>query len=222
MPIQYHKSNQPSQSYQSHHSTPTSNYGRFGTMSQSQIAAWARKALSMPNLAILDTETTGQWRTGNDEIVEICLIDREGVPLLNTLVRSSGSIHPEATRVSGITDEMLLNAPRFSELASTIAELVNERGIVIYNAGYDLPLLAKEFQRSGLSLPACEVRCAMLAYAAYRRVPGRRPGDFKWHSLTDACAYEHISGSYQAHRALGDCHATRDLLHQMGKAEAIQ
>lgn len=170
MPIQSNHSDHARQPHLPHHSAPAAHYGRFGTMSQLQVAAWARKALSMSNLAILDTETTGQWRTGNDEIVEICLIDKDGAPLFNTLVRPTGTIHPEASRISGITDDMLENAPRFSELAQTISDIIEGRGVVIYNAAYDMPLLAKEFQRSSLGLPVCEVRCAMLAYAAYRRV----------------------------------------------------
>lgn len=164
---------------------------------------------------ILDTETTGQWRDGRDEIVEICLIGKDGAPLLNTLVRPNGAIHPEAARISGITDEMVANAPRFQELSQRIANLLEGRGVVIYNAGYDAPLLQDEFQACGIDLPTCEIRCAMLAYATYRHTPGRRPGEYAWHKLTTACAYENITIPEQAHRALGDCLATLELLRRM-------
>lgn len=190
-------------------------YGRFGDMNRARVAAWARKALSMPNLVILDTETTGQWRNGHDEIVEVCLIDKDGVPLLNTLVRPDGSIHPEAMRISGITEAMITGAPRFQELAPAISNLIAGCGVVIYNAAYDAPLLRAEFQHCGMELPQCEVRCLMLAYAAYRQIPGRRVGEYKWHSLANALTHERITPTHQAHRALGDCLATLELLRQM-------
>lgn len=193
------------------------NFGRFDAMSRAQVVAWARKALSLPNLVILDTETTGQWigSGGQDEITEICLIDRNGTPLINTLVRPDGAIHPDAARISGITDDMVADAPRFEDLSQAISNLVEGRGVIIYNARYDAPLLQASFQQSGMTLPPCEIRCAMLAYAAYRQTPGRRRGEYAWHKLTSACAYEHIIPSHQAHRALGDCLATLDLLRCM-------
>lgn len=190
-------------------------YGRFGDMNRARVAAWARTALSMPNLVILGTETTGQWRNGHDEVVEICLINKDGIPLMNTLVRPDGTIHPEAARISGITDEMVAGAPRFQEVAPTIANLLSGRGVVIYHAAYDAPLLRAEFQRCGMALPLCEIRCLMLAYAAYRQMPGRRVGEHKWHRLVDALAFERIPPAHQAHRALGDCLATLELLRQM-------
>lgn len=197
------------------HSHTPAYFGRFSTMTRAQVGAWARKALSLPDLVILDTETTGQWKNGRDEIAEICLIDKDGTPLLNTLVRPEGDIHPEAARISGITDGMVADAPRFHQIAQTIAHLVEGHGVVIYNAAYDTPLLQAEFQRCGMTLPTCEIRCAMLAYATYRQIPGRRPGEFAWHKLTTACAYERIALSHTAHRALGDCLATLALLRHM-------
>lgn len=193
-------------------------YGRFNDMNRARVAAWARTALSMPNLVILDTETTGQWRNGRDEIVEICLIGKDGAPLINTLVRPDGAIHPEATRISGISDEMVAGARRFQDLAQGIANFLAGHAVVIYNAAYDAPLLRAEFEHCGLALPSCEIRCLMLAYAAYRQAPGRRVGEYKWHRLTDALAYERITPAHQAHRALGDCLATLELLRRMASA----
>lgn len=193
-------------------------YGHFENVSRNFTAAWARKALSLPNLVILDTETTGQsWHGGIDEIVEICMIDRAGTSLINTLVRPKGLIHPEASRVSGITNEMVAEAPSFDLLAEATANMLRGRGVIIYNAAYDAPLLQFELERCGVGFPTCDIRCAKLAYAAYRQVPGVRRGEYKWHKLTDACAHERIVPRQKAHRALADCLATLDLLYCMAK-----
>lgn len=191
-------------------------FGRFDVMSRVEVAAWARAALLRPNLAILDTETTGQWSGGgHDEITEICLIGHDGEPLINTLVRPNGPIHPDAARISGITDDMVADAPPFEDISQALWNLLRGRSVIIYNARYDTPLLQAEFEQCGMELPSCDIRCAMRAYAAYRQTPGRRAGEYAWHKLTDACAYERITPSHQAHRALGDCLATLELLRRM-------
>ena len=193
-------------------------YGNFSRVSRAYVSAWARKVFAHPKLVILDTETTGQsWHGSQDEIVEICVIDRAGTPLINTLVHSDGPMHPDASQVSGITDALVAQAPPFDSLAEAVANLLRDRGVVIYNASYDAPLLRFEFTRCGLDFPPCDVRCAKLAYAAYRQIPGRTSGDYKWHKLTDACAHEGIVPRQKAHRALADCLATLDLLHRMAK-----
>src|SRR5690242_11499372 len=140
-------------------------YGAFAGMSPATVARWAQGALARPDLRILDTETTGQkWAGGRDEIVEICILDRSGTALLNTLVRPEGCVHPDAAAKSGITDDLLTSAPRFSEIARQIAEHLEGKAVVIFNAEYDHPLLAAEFARCGQGSPAYTARCAMRAY----------------------------------------------------------
>lgn len=193
-------------------------YGNFSRVSRTYASSWAHTALALPKLVILDTETTGQsWHGGQDEIVEICVIDKAGTPLINTLVHPHGPIHPDAARVSGITDDLVAGAPSFDAVAEVLANILRGRGVIIYNASYDTPLLQIEFVRCDCAFPPCNVRCAMLAYAAYRQIPGRQPGEYKRHKLTDACAHEGIVPSQKAHRALADCLATLDLLRCMAR-----
>jgi hypothetical protein len=72
------------------------------------------QALFASGFLILDTETTGigQW----DRIVEIALIDDQGMVLMNTLVNPEIPIPKEASAIHGITDEMVSAAPTFSEI----------------------------------------------------------------------------------------------------------
>jgi DNA polymerase-3 subunit epsilon len=192
-------------------STPASPYGAFASMSPAEIAGWARSALARPSLRILDTETTGHgppWDNERCEIVEICIVDAEGMPLLDALVRPDGRMHPDAAAKSGITDALLADAPRFSALAERVVEELRDKDVVIYNARYDDPLLRESLRACGHAEPEYTVRCAMQGYMAFRG--HRRRG----YGLAAACSDEGIAVT-DAHRALGDCLATLALLRRM-------
>ncbi|MBF6590989.1 MAG: 3'-5' exonuclease [Ktedonobacterales bacterium] len=193
---------------------PPRRRNRFKGMTPAEVAAWARMTLALPNLLVLDTETTGQRET---EITEIGVLDGQGAPVLHTLVRARGHIHPTVAALTGITDAMLIGAPRFADLAPAVARLLRESVVLIYNASYDCGVLAAEFARIPAPLPSYEPHCAMLAYAAYRNVPNRLGYGQRWHSLGNACAYEGITHQ-EAHRVLGDCQATLALLRRMAGA----
>jgi len=102
-----------------------------------------------------DLETTGT-STSKDRIVSISAIktlNGEIVEKKYTLVNPCMIIPEEATKVHGITNEMVLNAPSFSRLAKSIH--VFFAGCILggYNVvKFDIPLLQEEFFRVGLSL----------------------------------------------------------------------
>lgn len=64
--------------------------------------AWARGAISDPDVVFLDTETTGLGAQA--EIVDIAAIDGHGQILMDTLVRPTRSIPREASNIHGILD----------------------------------------------------------------------------------------------------------------------
>jgi DNA polymerase-3 subunit epsilon len=62
-------------------------------------------------LVILDTETTG-LNASNNEIIEIAIIDDQGLTLIHTLVRPTRNKRwTEAQSIHGITPEDVLGAP---------------------------------------------------------------------------------------------------------------
>lgn len=188
-------------------------YGNFASMSPEFVARWARSALNLPQLLIVDTETTGHgppWDDETAEIVELCIIDHTGAVLLNTLVKPHGQMHPTAAAKTGISQVQLAESPAFSTIADQVIRLLQGRSVVIYNAEFDNKLLHEEFERCGRATPIYEIRCAMLAYHAFRR---RRNSD-RWVGLAKACSEEGITLTH-AHRALGDCQATLALLRHM-------
>lgn len=57
-------------------------------------------------------------------------------------------IHPAASAVNGLTDEMLKDCPRFQDLVDEILPYLAESDLAGFNsAKFDLPLLSEEFER---------------------------------------------------------------------------
>lgn len=174
---------------------------------------WARKLLST-DFVILDFETTG---LRDAQIVQIGVIDRQGQPLMNTLVNPGQPIPAEVSRVHGITDDMVSDSPGFGSLYVQLSVLLAGRVIVAYNASYDEGVLKGVCQRHGLPMPrARRWDCAMRAYARFYGAwnAGRR--SYTWQSLSKACAQQSIQVN-GAHSAVGDCLMTLRLIEAMAR-----
>ncbi|MEO5340720.1 MAG: DNA polymerase III subunit epsilon [Magnetococcus sp. MYC-9] len=104
----------------------------------------------MKRLIVLDTETTGLHPTGGDRIVEIGCVE-----LLNTrkgkqfqcYLNPERDIPIEASRIHGITNERVANAPRFAEVVDSFLAFIREDPLVIHNAAFDIGFLNAELQR---------------------------------------------------------------------------
>ena len=61
-------------------------------------------------------------------------------------------MNPDASKVNGITDDMLTGCPTFFELAEEVASWVTDSDLAGFNsAKFDLPMLAEEFERVKLA-----------------------------------------------------------------------
>ena len=183
--------------------------------------ARVREIVPQGGFVVLDTETTGIGPEA--EIVQIGIVSSDGNTLLDSLVKPTKSIPPDATAIHGITDAMVADAPTLADLAEAVRDAITGRAVVVYNAEYDIRLLRQSSRAIGLevnwqTVPARWL-CAMLAYAEYRGVPGKRYGEFKWHRLGDAVAFEGIR-VHNAHAAIGDCLMTLALVRKMAEQTA--
>lgn len=62
--------------------------------------------------------------------------------------RCQRPIDPEASKVNGVTDDMLVDCPTFYEVADEVAEWLKDSDLAGFNsAKFDLPMLAEEFER---------------------------------------------------------------------------
>ncbi|MFS8533334.1 exonuclease domain-containing protein [Sphaerobacter thermophilus] len=174
---------------------------------------WAIDIVGRDDVVYLDTETTG---LGPDaEIVDIAVVDQAGRVLLNSLVQPRNPIPAEATRVHGITNKMVMNAPEWPEVYQELARIIQDYPtLIIYNAAYDRRLISQTCRRYGISVPRADWQCAMLNYAAYRGEWNARYGNYRWHTLEKA-AIETGAPMPPTHRALDDAQACRHVVLSM-------
>ncbi len=106
-------------------------------------------------IVFFDLETTGT-NVIRDRIVEISIIKihpdgREEI--FTQRVNPEMPIPAESTAIHGITDEDVVGAPKFKELARTIAKMLEGTDIGGFNSiKFDIPLLAEEFDRTDVSV----------------------------------------------------------------------
>jgi len=104
-------------------------------------------------LIFFDLETTG-INIVTDRIVEISYLKifPSGEENSRTILVNPGiPIPKEASDIHGITDDQIQNAPKFNELAQTLANEFEGCDFAGYNLNkFDIPLLAEEFIRSGV------------------------------------------------------------------------
>ena len=61
-------------------------------------------------------------------------------------------IDPQASKVNGVTDDMLVDCPTFFEVADEVASWLEDSDLAGFNsAKFDLPMLAEEFERAKLA-----------------------------------------------------------------------
>ena len=167
----------------------------------------------------LDTETTGllsKFSFADDEIVEIAIVDSDGRPVLNTLVKPTiKTSWRDAQRIHGISPSDVAGAPTLEDLLREIRSIVRNNQIVIYNAGFDTQFFPQDvFAESTIS-------CAMLAYAEYKGEWNAHHGNYKWHKLSVAAAATGFKEDVTFHRALGDALAARHVWLHVQKEMAI-
>jgi DNA polymerase III epsilon subunit-like protein len=155
--------------------------------------------------AVIDIETTG-FSSISDRVVEAaCVIvqDRAIVRTWSSLVNPGRAIPDYATRVHGITDADVRNAPPFERVQRELLELCLGGTVVAHNASFDLsflPLLAP--------LPSlCTLR---LARRRFPDAPNHRNQTLREFLHVDELLREY--GPLPAHRALADALVTAGIL----------
>lgn len=161
----------------------------------------------------LDTETTG---LGDEaEIVEICLIDAAGTPLLNTLIQPLKPIPDEAIEIHGITNEMVAGASTWAEIHEQFASLIAGKTVVIYNAEFDVRMIEQTAEKHGLVAPEVNAVCAMETYAEFWGSWDNRRNSYSWQRLGYAAKQQGVIVEGQAHRAFADCLMTLGIVRAM-------
>jgi DNA polymerase III subunit epsilon len=155
--------------------------------------------------AIIDIETTG-GSARKEKITEIAIYLHDGNQITDefvSLINPERNIPYFITNLTGITNEMVENAPRFYEIAKKIVEMTEGRIFVAHNARFDYSFIKQEFKSLGFIYK----RNILDTVALSRKLlPGR-----KSYSLGNICSDLRISINGR-HRAAGDALATTKLL----------
>ena len=166
--------------------------------------------LSDVTFCVLDLETTGGDRN-NDFITEIGAIKVRGGESLGTfqtLVNPGRAIPPSITVLTGISDAMVLPAPRVEQVLPSLLEFCRDSVIVGHNVRFDVAFLNAALARSKRPKLG-NIVIDTLALA--RRLVRDEVPDCRLATLSSRLRLDH----QPSHRALDDALATADLLHAM-------
>jgi DNA polymerase-3 subunit epsilon len=159
---------------------------------------------------VVDIETTGAWSSG-DRITEIGAVkirNHQVVDEWHTLINPQRSIPAKIVQLTGITNEMVRDAPVFAEVADGFMRFMGDGIFVAHNVNFDYGFLSYEYERLERRFRFPKLcTCAGMR----RRYPGH-----KSYGLGKLCAIYQIELE-DHHRALCDARAAASLLNLINR-----
>jgi len=162
--------------------------------------------------AIVDIETTG-GRASRNKITEIAIVLHDGAQIIDswsTLVNPECYIPYGITQLTGITQEMVQDAPKFYEVAKDIVEMTKGTIFVAHNVRFDYSFIREEFSRLGYTFSRRQLCTVRLCRKAF---PGLRS-----YSLEHLIRHFNIKVK-DRHRALADTMATVQVFEKILQKE---
>jgi DNA polymerase-3 subunit epsilon len=158
------------------------------------------------SFVVVDLETTGgaPGSGGITEIGAVRVVDGRLTDEFATLVNPGRRIPPFVVALTGITDEMVADAPTIGEALPRFLEFAGDAVLVAHNAGFDMAHLnAAQGRLTGRTIDAnvlCTIRLARRLMPELRR----RSLDSVAGALGISC--------WDRHRGLGDARITAEVL----------
>lgn len=163
-----------------------------------------------PNYVIFDLETTG-ISPNHDEVIEISALKVKGgevVDEFNTLVNPGRKIPFGATKVNGITNAMVAEAPAFSHVLAEFLDFAEGLVLVGHNiARFDMKFIWRDAEQYFGEIPQNN-------YVDTLQVARKHLPKMEHHRLVDLAEHYGIS-SEGAHRALNDCYMNQKVYECM-------
>jgi DNA polymerase III subunit epsilon len=159
---------------------------------------------------VVDIETTG-GRAPGDRITEIGAVkmrNHEVVAEWHTLLNPQRAIPSNIVQLTGITNDMVRDAPLFVEIADSFLEFMGDGIFVAHNVNFDYGFIALEFERLERRF---RFRKLCTCAGMRRRYPGHAS-----YSLGNLCRTYDIELE-DHHRALCDARAAGRLLNLINK-----
>jgi DNA polymerase-3 subunit epsilon len=167
------------------------------------LVSWrvTQQSLDEVDFVVLDTETTG-LRPGPDRVIEVAAVRVRHGEVINSfqsLLNPGRHLPPFIVKFTGISQEMVQDAPRAQEIMPDFLEFIDGATLVGHNLSFDLNFLTHEAQLLDLAFPLDGLDTIPLAR---RFLPGLKR--FKLDMVA-----EHLKIPPRTrHRALGDAETT--------------
>lgn len=164
---------------------------------------------------VVDVETTGGTNSSH-RMIELgyCVIeDGEIVRRYSSLINPHSEIPDFIAVMTGITQDMVVDAPEEDDVLPNLLRELREEGTVFvgHNVGFDWGFVAKAFTRHGEDVPDIPRLCTC-------RLSRRISSGLQKHDLGSVATYYGVAIEAR-HRALGDAEATAHaLITMIGRA----
>ena len=124
--------------------------------------------------AIVDIETTGGTRKSRG-ITEVAVVVSDGQQVVDTwssLINPFEPIPPRISALTGITDDMVEDAPGFDEVAEELMGKLEDCVFVAHNVGFDYAFLRGHFEAMDISFRRPKLCTVRLSRKAFPGLPG--------------------------------------------------
>lgn len=169
--------------------------------------AGARSSLGFLDYAVVDVETSGGAYGDGHRIIELAIVElREGVVTseFQSLVNPERRIAPSVTRLTGIDDARVANAPRFEDVAGEVRSRLEHHVFAAHNAGHDWDFVGGQLREALGEAPRVRRLCT-------EQLSRRLLASQRRHHLDALCRRFGVE-VHGRHRALGDARAAALIL----------
>lgn len=126
---------------------------------------WAQAVLAFPNMAFLEVDTDGLYEDA--DILRLVLVDQTGAVLYDQLVQPHRPLSAKIARLTGITQEMLEQAPRLPEVWPQVQSTFTGHYLFSFNLEFDSGKLSECAARYHLPPLPLIGECLMLRAQEY-------------------------------------------------------
>jgi DNA polymerase-3 subunit epsilon len=155
--------------------------------------------------AVVDIETTGGRKNGNS-ITEIAVVKVQNSQVISewsSLVNPRTRIPPYITHLTGITNQMVAQAPLFEQIADELAGQLSDAIFVAHNVSFDYGFIKSAYNNMGRTFRKAKFCTVINSRKTFPGLPSYSLGNLTQHFDIDLDNH---------HRALSDARATADLL----------